>query len=130
MKRSNKKLPEVEIISFGRFTRWNSTSRELPQLEELTEAIPAELDVEFGMIVEIRNGKGRYLEYIINHPPFRDNNGNITPPFEGVYQIKSNPYRFFLGDTVWEPVEDKKGTWKLIIRMENKVLAEKKLQLI
>ena len=129
MKRSNKNLPDVEIISYGKYMRWNSKSRDLPELEELTYDIKAELDVEFGMIVEIRHGKGRYLEYTIHHPSFIDKTGEIAPSFVGEYQIRSNPFQFFLGDTIWEPVEDKKGTWELIIKIEGKVLASKKLLL-
>jgi hypothetical protein len=130
MKRSNKPIPQVEIISYGRYTRWNDDSRKLPELEELTYEIIAEIDIEFGMIVEIQHGKGRYLEYVIHHPPFRDNNGNITPSFEGEYQIKANPYRFFLGDTIWAPVEDKRGIWEFIIKIDQQRVASKKLKLI
>jgi hypothetical protein len=129
MKRSNKNLPDVEIISYGKYTRWNSKSRELPELEELTNEIKAELDVEFGMIVEIRHGKGRYLDYIIHHPPFKDKAGEIAPSFVGEYQIRSNPFQFFLGDNIWEPVNDKKGAWEFIIKIEGKVLVQKKLLL-
>lgn len=130
MKRSNKNLPDVEIISYGKYTRWNASSRDLPELEELTYEIKAELDVEFGMLVEIRHGKGRYLEYIIHHPPFNDASGELAPSFVGEYQVKSNPFRFFLGDTVWEPVDDKRGIWELIIKIDKQVVAQKKLTLI
>jgi len=129
MKRSNKALPQVEIISYGKYTRWNARSKDLPELEELTYEIKAELDVEFGMLVEIRHGKGRYLEFIIHHPPFKDQSGNIAPSFVGEYQIRSNPFRFFLGDTVWEPVDDKRGNWELIIKIDGQVVAQKKLKL-
>jgi hypothetical protein len=129
MKRSNKALPEVEIISYGKYTRWNARSKDLPELEDLTYEIEAELDVEFGMLVEIRHGKGRYLDFIIHHPPFKDKSGNIAPSFVGEYQIRSNPFRFFLGDTVWEPVDDKKGDWELIIKIDEQVVAQKKLKL-
>jgi hypothetical protein len=130
MKRSNKPIPEVDIISYGRYARWNDDSRTLPQLEELTYEIVAEIDVEFGMIIEIRHGKGRYLEYVINHPSIRDKNGNIAPSYEGEYQIKANPYRFFLGDTIWEPVDDKRGIWEFIIKIDDQQVASKKLRLI
>jgi len=130
LKRSKKNLPEVEIISYGRFTRWNSDDRELPELQELTNRIIAKIDVEFGMIIEIRHGKGRYLEYLIHHPPFKDIDGNVVPSFEGEYQVKSNPYRFFLGDSVWEPVEDKRGAWEFIIQIDKQTVARKKLELI
>ena len=102
----------------------------MPILEELATEIKAELDVEFGILIEIRHGKGRYLEYIIHHPPFNDNSGELAPSFVGEYQIKSNPFRFFLGDTVWEPVNDKRGIWELIIKIDKQVVAQKKLTLI
>jgi len=130
MKRSNKPLPKVDIISYGRYSRWNDDSRTFPELEELTSEIVTGLDVEFGMVIEIQHGKGRYLEYTIHHPPFRDQSGNITPSFKGEYQIKANPYRFFLGDTIWEPVEDKRGIWEFIIKIDQKQVASKKLNLI
>jgi hypothetical protein len=75
MKRSRKSLPDVEIISYGRYTRWNDDSRELPELQELTNVIPAAPDIEFGIIIEIRHGKGRYIEFIVHHPSFKDKNG-------------------------------------------------------
>jgi hypothetical protein len=130
MKRSKKSLPKVDIISYGKYTRWNDDSRNLPELEELTHEVVAEIDIEFGMIIEIGQCKGRYLEFIIHHPPFKDKYGNVSPSFEGEYQIKANPYRFFLGDTVWEPVEDKKGTWEFIIKIDQEVVAQKRLELI
>ncbi len=129
MKRSNKPLPEVDIISYGQYTPWNREEKYLPELVKLTDTIEAELGIEFGMIVEIRQGKGRYLEYEIDHPPFRDEQGNIAPSFTGEYQVRSNPAWFFLGDTVWQPLEDKKGEWKLKIFIENKLMAQKSLSL-
>ena len=59
-----------------------------------------------------------------------DRQGNIVPSFEGEYQIKANPYRFFLGDTIWEPVEDKRGIWEFIVRIDQQQVAKKKLELI
>ncbi len=125
MKRSKKPLPKVEIINYGRYSGWDRDSRTLPELLELTTAIKAEVGVEFGMIVEIFQGKGRFLDFRIDHPPFTDKEGNVEPPFEGSYQIKSNPYTFFLGDTVWEPVEDKKGPWTMHIFIDGTELASK-----
>lgn len=130
MKRSHKKLPGVEVVSYGKYTGWNERSRELPELLELTHEVHAEIDVEFGLIIEIRNGKGRYIDYIIHHPPFKDKYGNITPSFEGEYHIRTNPYRFFLGDTVWEPIEDKKGNWEFIILIDQQIVVRKKIILI
>jgi len=127
VKRSHKPLPKVNIVSFGRYTAWNKEDRDLPVLIALTDRIRAEAGVEFGMILEIGQAKGRYLQYSIEHPPFRDPSGQVVPPFTGEYQIRSNPARFFLGDAVEDPVEDKKGDWFFKILMDDRLLAEKKL---
>ncbi len=130
MKKSKKPLPEVEIINYGRYARWNRDEKKLPEFVELTDTLEAELDVEFGMIVEIRKAKGRYLDFTINHPSFTDQEGNIEPPFEGTFRVKQNPYRFFLGDTIWEPVDNKKGEWELIISIDETILARKVILLV
>ncbi len=130
MKRSKKPLPEIEIISFGKYTPWDRDSKSLPELIEMSEKVKAEIGVEFGMLVEIFKGKGRYLDYIINHPPFKNEFGEIVVPFEGQYQIRSNPHTFFLGDTILEPIEDKIGEWTIWIYCEGILLVSKKISLI
>ena len=122
-------MPEVEIVSYGQYTSWDRESRELPELIALTKEVKAEIGVEFGMVVEIFHGKGRFLDFKIDHPPFRDKNGNIEPSFEGTEQIRNNPYSFFLGDTIWEPVEDKKGAWTMTVFIEGKQVASKTILL-
>jgi len=129
LKRSKKPLPEVEIVSYGQYTTWDRESKKLPELVDLTTEVNAEVGVEFGMIVEIFQAKGRFLDFIIDHPPFKDEDGNISPPFEGSYQIKNNPYAFFLGDTIWEPVEDKRGPWTMTVLMDGQKLASKTILL-
>ena len=130
MKRSKKPLPRIEIISFGQYTRWDRESKDLPELLELTDKVKADLDVEFGMIIEIWQAKGRYIQFQIDHPPFSGKDGVVEPPFQGEYQIKVNPCQFFLGDTVWAPIEDKLGEWKMSIYMGEELLASKTIQLI
>jgi hypothetical protein len=129
LKRSRKPLPKVEVLSYGQYTTWDRESKELPQLLEMTEKVEARIDAEFGMIVEITGAKGRYLNYRIDHPPFADKNGNIAPPFEGSHQVRSTPFQFFLGDTIWAPVEDKRGEWKMSIFFEDQLVASKVLQI-
>lgn len=129
MKRSKKQLPKTEIVSYGRYTRWDRESKNLPELVDLTAEVKAEIGVEFGMIIEIFQAKGRFLEFIIDHPPFNDEEGNLAPPFEGSYQIRNNPYAFFLGDTIWEPIEDKRGPWTMTVIMDGKELASKTIHL-
>ena len=129
MKRSKKPLPKIEIVSYGRYTKWDRESRKLPELEDLTYEVKAKVGVEFGMIVEIFQAKGRFLDFVIDHPPFKDEDGAISPPFEGTYQIRKNPYIFFLGDTIWEPVDDKRGNWTMTVMMDGKELASKTILL-
>lgn len=118
-------MPKTEIVSYGRYTRWDRESKKLPELVDLTKEVKAEIDVEFGIIVEIFQAKGRFVDFIIDHPPFTDENGVISPPFEGSFQIRNNPYAFFLGDTIWEPVENKRGPWTMTLMMDGKELASK-----
>ncbi len=130
MKRSKKPLPKVNIISFGKYTSWDSTEKNLPALEVLAGRLPAELDLEFGMIVEIRQGKGRFINYLIDHPPFRDERGDLVPPYTGEHHIRSNPEKFFLGDCILKPANDKKGRWTFKIKFEDILLAEKEIEII
>lgn len=129
MKRSHKPLPKVNIVSFGRYADWNKEDRDLPALINLTDRIRAESGMEFGMIIEIGQAKGRYIQYCIEHPPFRDKSGKTVPSFTGEYQIRSNPTRFFLGDVVEDPLEDKRGDWVFKILMDDRLLAEKRLSI-
>ena len=129
MKRSKKPLPKTEIVSYGRYTDWDRESKKLPELVDLTNEVRAEIGVEFGIIVEIFQAKGRFLDFVIDHPPFKDETGEVSPPFEGSYQIRNNPYAFFLGDTIWDPVEDKRGPWTMTVMMDGKTLAEKTILL-
>ena len=96
-----------ELYSYGIYSRWERSSKELPRLMDITDRIPVQPDIEFGYILKIIGAKGKKLEFCIDHPPFNDDKGNPAPPFEGEYFINSNNYDFFLGDTVWEPFEDK-----------------------
>lgn len=130
MKKKNNRPLEIEIINFGKYSEWDRDSHALPVFQELTDTVTAELGVEFGMMVEIRKARGRYLDFEIDHPAFTDADGHPEPPFTGTFRVKHNPFQFFLGDTIWAPVEDKKGPWKLTISFEGQVLVTKTLHLV
>lgn len=129
MKRSHKPLPRVDIVSYGRYTKWDRESKKIPELVELTTIVKAELGVEFGMIIEIFQAKGRFLDFRIDHPTFENEHGEVEPPFEGTHQIRTNPFTFFLGDTIWEPIENKRGPWTMSVFMDGQKLAEKTITL-
>lgn len=130
MKKKNKRPIEIDIINYGEYNEWDRENSNLPKFINLTHEVKASIGVEFGMIVAIKKARGRYLDFIIDHPPFKDEHGQIMPPFEGTFRVKHNPFQFFLGDTIWEPIEDKIGDWKLVILLDGEILAEKTIKLI
>ncbi|NQU84429.1 MAG: DUF3859 domain-containing protein, partial [Mariniphaga sp.] len=108
-----KRKPHIEIYSFGEYTQWDRESKNIPKILNITNEIKAVPGAEFGYVLRIKKGKGEKLIYKIEHPPFKDKNGKILPAFTGEHYIKSNDYQFFLGDCIWEPVDDKLGKWEL-----------------
>ena len=125
-----KKRPEVVMHSYGLYERWDRKSKELPKLVAMTSEIAAALDIEFGYILRIRNARNSRITFRIEHPAFQDSSGQAAPPFEGGLYVKTNDYRFFLGDTVWSPVENKRGEWRLITWLDDEKVAEKTLVLV
>lgn len=120
-----KKKPDIELYSYGRYENWNRESKDIPRLLEITDTVPAILDTEFGMIIKIKKAKGVKMSWMIDHPGVKDDYGVVRPPFEGEDHINGNSWDFFLGDMVWEPIEDKIGPWRLVCRIDNKIIAEK-----
>ena len=123
--RMPKRRPVVKMTSHGIYTQWDSESRDLPRVIEFTKRIPARIDIEFGFVVNIKGAKNRQLNYCIFHPNIPDADGVTRPPFDGTVYVKTNDWNFFLGDTVWEPVADKVGPWRLTLTMDGAIIAEK-----
>ena len=128
-KKPGKRKPEVELYSYGIYSPWDRQSRDLPELKAISTTIPVQPEVEFGYVLRIRGGKGYTLTYEINHPPIQDKNGEWMPSFTGDIIIPSNDWEFFLGDTVWEPFEEKAGQWILITRIQGREVARKSFEL-
>lgn len=125
-----KQKADVKIESCGLYTPLETGGKELPKLIRFTDEIPCELGVEFGYILHIRKGRGMKLTFEIDHPPFTDNEGNIRPPFTGEEYVRSNNWKFFLGDTTWEPIEDKAGPWRIRSWLDGELIAERTLTLV
>lgn len=125
-----KKKPEVTFHSHGLYDGWDRGSKDLPNLVKITTEIEAALDVEFGYILRIRNARNSKITFRIEHPPFKSADGEIAPPFVGELYVKNNDFRFFLGDTVWSPVEDKRGAWRLITWLDGEKVADEVLNLV
>lgn len=116
--------------SWGLYTPLDKGSKELPKLIRFTHEIPCELGVEFGYILHIQHGRGMKLTFQIDHPPFSDSNGGVAPPFTGKEYVRSNDWKFFLGDTLWEPIEDKAGDWRIRTWIDGDLVADRTLTLI
>lgn len=116
--------------SHGLYDAWDRDSKELPNLVRITTEIETKLDIEFGYILRIRNARNSKITFRIEHPPFNGPDGSIAPPFDGELYVKNNDFRFFLGDTIWPPIEDKKGEWRLITWLDGEKVADKTLFLV
>lgn len=114
-----------EITSYGIYDNWDENSKELPQIKTFTNNIPAQLDVEFGFILHALKAKGKRLDWTILHPDIPDKNGEVMPPFEGQVYVRNNDWQFYLGDTIWEPIHNKVGDWRMVIELDGKIIAEK-----
>ncbi len=111
--------------TWGIYTQWDAGSKQLPKIVEVTTRIPAEIDIEFGFVVNVKGAKNRQLNYCIDHPGVLDDEGNRRAPFEGTVYVKTNDWDFFLGDTIWKPLSDKLGNWRLSLELNGTLVAEK-----
>ncbi len=120
-----KRKPEIRVRSYGIYDHWDSEAKELPRIIEFTTRVPAEIEIEFGLMLNIKGAKNRQLTYCIDHPGILDPNGKRRAPFDGHVYVRSNDWDFYLGDTIWEPIEDKLGSWRMTIELEGKLIAQK-----
>jgi hypothetical protein len=125
-----KQKPDVKMESRGLYTPLDKESKELPRLIRFTDEIPCEPGVEFGYILHIRKGRGMKLAFQIDHPPFSDSSGEVAPPFTGEEHIPLNDWKFFLGDTTWEPIGDKAGPWRIRTWLDGDLVADRTLTLV
>lgn len=120
-----KRKPEIRMRTYGIYTKWDSESKELPKIREITTHVPAELHIEFGFIVQVKGAKNKELHYCIDHPGILDSEGRRRGPFDGTVYVKSNQWDFYLGDTIWEPIQDKIGDWHMWLELNGARVAEK-----
>jgi len=120
-----KKKPVVRIQTYGIHSKWDAKSKLLPKVQEFTTEIPAEIDIEFGLIINVKNARGKKAFYCIDHPGIYDDAGNKRAPFTGDVHITNNDWSFYLGDTIWAPIDDKCGPWRMTIELDGQVIADK-----
>lgn len=124
-----KRKVEVRLRSCGIYTDWDKESKRLPRFKAATRRVRADVGVEFGLIVDIRGAKNKELTFCIDHPGILDAEGKRRPPFDGTVFVKQNDWKFFLGDTIWEPVDDKLGDWRMTLELDGKVVADETFEL-
>ena len=124
-----KRKPEIRIRSYGIYSDWDAKTKTLPRIEEFTTRVPATIDIEFGFIINIKWAKNSELDYCIDHPGILDDLGKRRSPFDGSVYVKTNDWDFYLGDTIWEPIKDKLGPWRMSVEMEGKLVAEKTFEI-
>lgn len=120
-----KRRPTFDMYSYGEYEPWDRESKAIPRIRDFKTEIDARIGTEFGYVLRIKNGKGEKLEFRIDHPPFKDENGDVRPPFTGEQFIRTNDFEFYLGDCVWEPLEDKLGKWEITTFYKGEVVARK-----
>lgn len=115
--------------SYGLYSP-HTSGKEIPSILKFSDEIPVSLDVEFGYVLRIKKGKGKKIAFKIDHPPFKTQDGTKAKPFVGELYVRSNDFRFFLGDTFWEPLDDKRGRWVLTTWLDDKEVAKKTLIMV
>lgn len=117
--------PVVEMLTFGIHSKWDAEDKALPKIKTFTLDIPLELDIEFGFIVNIKRAKNQKVRYCIYHPDIPGKDGEPMAPFDGEEYVRSNDWDFYLGDTLWEPLEDKAGEWRMTLELNGSIIADK-----
>lgn len=125
-----KKKPSFKIESYGTYDRWDRNSGDIPKIIKIKNEVTIHPEVEFGLVLNIKGGKGSKLDFRVIHPEFNDPHGNPADDFVGHHYVNKNDWSFFLGDTVWEPYDTKLGEWRFIIKHDNKTIVDKTLTLI
>lgn len=120
-----KQKTQIDVVSYGVYRNWDPQSKSLPKIQQFTLVVPAQLDIEFGFIVNIKKAKNSKVRYCIYHPDIPDEDGIPLPPFDGEEYVRSNDWDFYLGDTLWEPVDNKVGDWRMTLELNGEVIVDK-----
>jgi hypothetical protein len=125
-----KQKPIIKMQTYGIHSHWDAKSKALPKIKQFTTDIPAEIDIEFGFIINIKKARGSKIRYCIDHPGLVDEHGNLRAAFTGEVHVTNNDWDFYLGDTIWAPISGKCGPWKMSIELGNNVIAEKTFNVV
>ncbi len=119
-----------KLLTYGIYNKWDKQDKNLPKLKEYTTLVPAIIDIEFGFVLQIEKAKGKKLSFCIDHPGIYDDKGRQRAPFTGDVYIKQNSWKFYLGDTIWAPINDKLGEWRMSVEVDGQEVACKTFTVI
>lgn len=122
--------PQFTLSSYGIYSSWDEKDKKLPKLKHITTEVSAELDIEFGVTINVKKAKGIKLNFCIYHPNILDEKGSIMPPFSGEVYVKNNNWDFYLGDTIWSPLGDKLGYWRMEIKYQDTIIVDKTFHIL
>jgi len=120
-----KKKPVIKMHTYGVYSHWDAKSKVLPKVKTLTTDIPAEIDIEFGFVVNVKHARGKKAFYCIDHPQIHNKAGEACNAFTGEVHITNNDWSFYLGDTIWAPIDDKCGPWRMTLTIDEQIIADK-----
>ena len=119
-----KNTPIFTLKHYGIYQTWENKGRNLPKIQTVCTHVPATIDIEFGITIGVFNGKGKRIDWCIDHPQITDKKGRKMAPFTGCEFIKTNDWDFYLGDTIWAPEQDKVGDWHIYIEYNDEIVIE------
>ena len=120
-----KRQVQVRELSYGIYEPFDG--RAVPKIRQFGDRIPAEVGVEFGMVLQVHGTRGDQLAYRIDHPRIRDEKGKDMPAFTGEWTLVGPQQEFFLGDCLWEPIIQMRGYWVLSVAFGRKTLHRRRL---
>lgn len=115
----------VKMESYGLYAKWSNRCKELPKFLKFTDTIPLRIESEFGFILQVKGAKGLSVDYVVEHPKIVGENGKFMPTFTGEIPIRDNDSRVYVGDTLWEPLSDKMGVWRVVAKIDGYVYGDK-----
>ncbi len=82
-----KRRPTFNMYSYGEYSKWDRSSREIPKIMEFKTEIEAQIGTEFGYVLHIKNGKGETVVFQI------DSHWTLDPVFRMLLFLRILQFR-------------------------------------
>ncbi|MEO0514830.1 MAG: DUF3859 domain-containing protein [Planctomycetota bacterium] len=126
-----RKRPVIQEVSYGLYDRFEAEGKGLPRVREFTSAVPAVVGQEFGFVIKIKHGRGLRIDFEIDHPRIlHRETGDVMEPFRGEVFVRDSDFDFFLGDALWEPIEQMIGEWTLSTKLDGKLVNRRTFEVV